>query len=284
MKTLVRCLRRRCFWHICKKKSETEVFPQEQITAHERQPVALSRCLLCNYPYANVSSLTRHVRKHHEDTFREPFDCPECQRTGTTQRVSVLPAAWSSRGACTNYSSKGICRPPCPTPVNWLLSTLKWLPTSLQQHQTRHSRQRRRRVAPTNSARPPPPRFPAPRACGTQLPPEIASQGRLGRAIARQAEPLCYGGRITDAVWLNFQIGQSCIPCHARCPFHQMAGFRSGASSQPSVGSRSSNRNIVDCILSSSYTNARKSTQALAIRGLFPRRNPLQPSAIQVTT
>ena len=77
-------------------KSEREVFPQEQITAHERQPVALSRCLLCNYSYANVSSLTRHVRKHHEDTFREPFDCPECQRTGTTQRVSALPAAWSS--------------------------------------------------------------------------------------------------------------------------------------------------------------------------------------------
>ncbi|KAK4071555.1 hypothetical protein Purlil1_13380 [Purpureocillium lilacinum] len=77
-------------------KSEKEVFPQEQITAHERQPAALSRCLLSNYEYANVSSLTRHVRKHHEDTSREPFDCPECQRTGETQRISALPAAWSN--------------------------------------------------------------------------------------------------------------------------------------------------------------------------------------------
>ncbi|KAK4089442.1 hypothetical protein Purlil1_6011 [Purpureocillium lilacinum] len=77
-------------------KSERDVFPQEQITAHERQLAALSRCLLCNYSYANVSSLTRHVRKHHEDTFREPFDCPECQRNGDTQTISALPAAWSN--------------------------------------------------------------------------------------------------------------------------------------------------------------------------------------------
>ncbi|KAJ6445193.1 precorrin 3B synthase CobZ [Purpureocillium lavendulum] len=65
--------------------SERQVFPQEQITAHECQPAAPSSCLLCNCSYANVSSLTRHVRKHHEDTFREPFDCPECQRTGETR-------------------------------------------------------------------------------------------------------------------------------------------------------------------------------------------------------
>src|SRR3546814_19208854 len=57
---------------------------------------SLSRCLLCNYSYANVSSLTRHVRKHHEDTFRVPFDCPECQRTGETRQISALPAAWSN--------------------------------------------------------------------------------------------------------------------------------------------------------------------------------------------
>ncbi|GJN67144.1 hypothetical protein PLICBS_001168 [Purpureocillium lilacinum] len=77
-------------------KSERDVFPHEQIKAHERQLAALSRCLLCNYSYANVSSLTRHVRKHHEDTFREQFDCPECQRNGDTQTISALPAAWSN--------------------------------------------------------------------------------------------------------------------------------------------------------------------------------------------
>ena len=77
-------------------KSEREVFPQDRITAHKRQPAAPSRCLLCNGSYANVSSLTRHVRKHHEDAFREPFDCPECQRTGETRQISALPAAWSN--------------------------------------------------------------------------------------------------------------------------------------------------------------------------------------------
>lgn len=53
-----------------------------------------SRCLLCDFPYSNVSSLTRHVRRHHE--FSKPFNCPECLRNGNVHNVSGIPSAWSN--------------------------------------------------------------------------------------------------------------------------------------------------------------------------------------------
>ena len=55
-----------------------------------------------------------------------------------------------------------------------------------------------------------------------------------GQLIDIRAEPLYYGRRLTDAVWLNRQIWQSYIPYHAPGHFHQMAGFRSSLPYQPS--------------------------------------------------
>ncbi|KAK3325240.1 hypothetical protein B0H66DRAFT_615721 [Apodospora peruviana] len=79
-------------------KLEGEVFShQESGTSRESRPSTKdTRCLLCNHPYSNTSSLTRHVRRHHGDTFREPFNCLECRRVGKTCQISALPSAWSN--------------------------------------------------------------------------------------------------------------------------------------------------------------------------------------------
>lgn len=53
-----------------------------------------TRCLLCDFPYSNVSSLTRHVRKFH--TFTKSFNCPECIRNGNAHEIDGIPSAWSN--------------------------------------------------------------------------------------------------------------------------------------------------------------------------------------------
>ena len=54
-------------------------------------------------------------------------------------------------------------------------------------------------------------------------------------AIDIYAEPLYYGRRLIDAVWLKRQIGQSHIPCHTPGHLHRMASFRSSPCPQPSL-------------------------------------------------
>ncbi|KAL7905985.1 hypothetical protein GGI35DRAFT_126509 [Trichoderma velutinum] len=82
------------------RKPEKEIFKEEYETEPTEpqivdvKSVIETRCLLCDHPYSNVSSLTRHVREHHE--FKKPFNCPECLRNGDVHEVNGIPSAWSN--------------------------------------------------------------------------------------------------------------------------------------------------------------------------------------------
>jgi len=57
-----------------------------------------------------------------------------------------------------------------------------------------------------------------------QEPGTLITIGGDCKAIARRAEPLCYTGRVTRAVWLNHQIWQSYIPAGGQPASCLMAG------------------------------------------------------------
>lgn len=54
-------------------------------------------CLICEKPYLQRSSLTRHFQKKHVagGTFEHPFPCPQCCRDGLDAPTISSPAEWS---------------------------------------------------------------------------------------------------------------------------------------------------------------------------------------------